>query len=286
MKFLLSYKIFEKTSLIGIGVPYSVMQSLQKNYALSDDAQWKSLKYKKDIISAIQKPKNNLIISIYNNKLFVIYSFNKELFLETYILTEKDDFGNEQWERISRIKDTITNISKKIEKGNKSYELISGNWANEFSSKRKIKKEESDFEQITNEFKKDFAENFTKIVKQLYGRKANVISNIIVDHLKNTKKNLTDDQIRNILFLNVDRAKEVDTFKKKQKEKDPYHLYNQIVRSDSLTIFNEYLIKFENEYSDKYGEYLNIPIMIEKFTRDKVMTAFMIYLYINKLIEL
>jgi len=151
---------------------------------------------------------------------------------------------------------------------------------------RKIRKEESNFENITNEFKKDFAINFTNIVKRLYGRKANIISEIIVNHLKNVKNDLTNEQIREILYLNVDRAKEVDDFKQKQKESDPYKLYNDTIKQNSLTIFNEYLIRFEDEYSVKYKEYLNIPIMIERFTRDKVMTAFMVYLYIEKLIEL
>ena len=117
MKFLLSYKIFEKTSLIGIGVPYSVMQSIQRNYAVSDNAEWKLLKYKKDITTALHKPKNNLLISVCKDKLFIIFSYNNEFYIESYFITEKDDFGNEQWQRIERVKDTITNITKKIEKG-------------------------------------------------------------------------------------------------------------------------------------------------------------------------
>ena len=286
MKFLLSYKLFEKTSLIGIGVPYSVMQSLQKNYALSDDAKWKPLKYKKDVTSALHKQKDNLIVSICTGKLFVMFTHNKEFYIETYFLTEKDDFGNENWQRIDRVKDTITNILKKIEKGCKSYELISGDWTPEFYGKRKIKKEESDFEQITNDFKRDFAESFTKIVRKMYGRKANVITEIIINHLKNVKKNITDEQIRDILFLNVDRAKNIDMFKKVEKDKDPYKLYNQVIKDNSLTIFNTHLISFESDYSDKYSEYLNIPIMIEKWSREKISTAFMIYLYCNKLIDL
>ena len=286
MKFLLSYKLFEKTSLIGIGVPYSVMQSIQKDYAISDDAKWKTLKYKKDITSALHKPKNTLIISISKNRLLILFSYDKEFYLETYILTEKDDFSNEQWYRVDRVKSNLTDITKKIEKDFKSYQLISGNWLHEFSGTRKIRQEESDFEQITNDFKKDFAESFTKIVKKMYGRKANIITEIIINHLKNIKNNLTDQQIRDVLFLNVDRAKNIDMFKKVEKDKDPYKLYDKIIKTNSLTIFNEYLIRFEDEYSDKYKEYLNIPSMIEKWGRDKIMTAFMIYLYTNKLMEL
>lgn len=286
MNFLLSYKLFEKTSLINIDVPYQVMQGIQKDYAISSNAEWKRLQYKKNIIAALHKPQNTLIISVCENEILISFSHNKDFYIENYIISEKDDFGNIQWVRSERTKTTITDCVKKIERKCKSYELVYGSWLHEFRKIRKIRKEESDFEKITNEFKRDFAENFTNIIKKLYGKKANIITDIIVNHLKNVKKGITDEQIRDILFLNVERAKEADFFKKKQKEKDPYHLYNEIIRADSLTIFNEYLIRFEDDYSEKYKEYLNIPIMIEKFGRDKIMTAFMIYLYTKKLIIL
>lgn len=282
MKFLLTYKLFEKTSLLNIGVPFPVMKSLQLNYAISDDAQWKTIK---NVTTALRKTKNTLIIATCENKLFVIFSYNKEYYIETYSFAG-DDFGHEQWQRVERIKTTLPNIKNYVNKDCKLYELTSGNWLHEFSNVRKMKKEESNFDKITDNFKIDFAENFTKIVKRLFGKKANVITDIINNHLKNVKDNLTDEQIREILFLNVDRAKNADELKSKQKSKDPYKLYNDIVRADSLTIFNEYLIRFEDEYSDKYQEYLNVPIMIERFARDKVMTAFMIYLYTEKLIDL
>jgi len=282
MKFLLTYKLFEKTSLLNIGVPFPVMKSIQLNYAISDDAQWKATK---SITTSLRKAKNTLIISTCEDKLFVIFSYNKEIYIETYSFAG-DDFGHDQWQRVERIKTTMSNIKNYINKNCKSYELTSGDWLHEFSNIRKMKKEESNFDEITNNFKIDFAENFTKIVKRLFGKKANVITDIIINHLKNIKDNLTDEQIREILFLNVDRAKDADTLKTKQKSKDPYKLYNDIVKADSLTIFNEYLIRFEDEYSDKYQEYLNVPIMIDKFTRDKVMTSFMIYLWSNKLIDL
>jgi len=103
MNHILTYKLFEKTSLLSIGVPYSVMKNLQKNYEISNDAQWKALKYKKDILSILKNSSNNLIISICKNKLFVVFSYNKEYFLESFELINKDDFGNEEWKKINRI---------------------------------------------------------------------------------------------------------------------------------------------------------------------------------------
>lgn len=282
MKFLLTYKLFEKTSLLNIGVPYSVMQELQRNYSISDNAQWKLLKYKKDITPALNK-KNNLVISICKDKIFILFSFNKEFYVETYQLTE--DFG-EIWTRIDRVKATLSEILTNIIRGCKSYELISGDWSHEFSTTRKIRKEELKFDDITKQFKIDFAENFTRIVKRLYGKKANIITDIIINHLASTKKNISEDKIREILFLNIDKAKEVNILKNKQKSKDPYKLYSDIIKSNSLTIFDTHIISYEEKYSDKYKEYLNIPIMIERYSRDKIMNSFMIYLWTNKLIDL
>jgi len=286
MKFLQTYKLFEKTSLLNIDVPYQVMKQLQRNYAISDNAKWKNLKYKKEVLPLLKNNKNNLIISICKIKLFILFSFDNEYYVESYSQTEKDDFGNEQWQRIDRVKTTLIDIVKKIERGCKSYYLISGNWNHEFANTRKIKKEETNFEIITNSFKVDFAESFTKIAKRIFGKKANIISDIIVNHLKNVNTNISDEEIREILFLNVDRAKDVDSLKRKQQEKDPYKLYNNVIKSDSLTIFNTFIIQYEDEYSDKYKEYLNIPILIERYSLEKVKTSFMYYIFSKKLMNL
>jgi len=274
MKFLLSYKLFEKSSLINISVPKYVMKLIQRDYAISEDAQWGQLTYKKNITTLLCE-----------NKINILFSYNKEFYTENYSITS-DDFGSEKWVKSDRIITNLTDAVKEIGRNCKSYQLISGTWLHEFSKIRKVRKAEQDFDSITNTFKKDFAENFTKIVKRLYGRKANVITDIIVSHLANVKNNLSDEKIREILFLNVDRAKEINILKKKQNSKDPYKLYNDVIREDSLTIFNTFIIEFEDKYSDKYKEYLNIPILIDKFSRDKVMTSFMIYLYTKKLIDL
>jgi len=271
---------------LNIDVPYQVMKQLQRNYAISDDAKWRNLKYKKEVLPLLKNKKNNLIISICKNKLFILFSFNNEYYVESYSQTEKDDFGNEKWQRVDRVNTTLADIVKKIERGCKSYYLVSGNWSHEFANTRKIRKEETNFETITNSFKVDFAESFTKIAKRIFGKKANIISDIIVNHLKNVNTNISNEEIREILFLNVDRAKNVDSLKRKQQEKDPYKLYNNIIKSNSLTIFNEHLINFEDEYSDKYKEYLNITILIERYGIDKIKTSFMYYLYSKKLMEL
>jgi len=236
MKFLKTYKIFEKTSLINLNVPFVVMKQIQRDYTFSDDAKWEQIKYKKDFISTIKKDKNSLIISVGRNKIFIVFSYDNDYYIETYNQILNDDFGNVKWQRIDRFKASLEEIIKMIyTRGCKSYELISGNWSHEFSNIRKIRKENIDFDITTQEFKKDFIKNYSKISKKIYGESG---------------------------------------------------ISNDIIKANSLTNFEEDLINFEDEYSDKYKEYLNIPIMIEKWSRDKIMTALLIYLRTKKLIKL
>jgi len=286
MKYLKTYNIFEKTSLLNIGVPISVMKSMQKNYEISSDAEWQLLKTKKDIIKYLTDTGNNLIISICKENIFVSFTYDSEYYMETFELSENDDFGNIKWSKVNRVKTTITDILSSIKRVCKSYVIVSGGWLPDYSSERKLKKSEVDFDDFTNKFKIDFAENFTRIVKKIYGKKANIVSDIIVNHLKNIQNDLSDEEIREILYLNVDRAKDVDSFKQKSKDKDPYKIYNKIIRDNSLTIFDEFLISFEDEMSDKYKEYLNINLMCEIYSRDKIFTAFCYYLYSQKIMDL
>jgi len=286
MKYLKSFKIFEKTTLINIGVPYDVMQTIQRNYTISDNAKWTELKYKKEIKLLLSKKENNLIISISNNKILVVYYFDNKYFMENYDLIENDDFGNIRWERIYRVETTITEILNNINKDFKSYKLTSGEWSTDFATERKLKRETKKFDKTTEQFKKDFAKNFTKIVKRLYGRRSNMVSDTIIDYLKNVSDDSSESKIREILFMNVDKAKEVEYFRKRGAEKDPYKLYSDRVKADSLTIFDDYILLFEDYYSNKYKEFLNIPEMIDRWSRDKVMTAFMVYLYNGILMEL
>lgn len=280
------YKIFENTSLTSIGVPNSVMKSVQRNYEISSNADWKLLKVKKDIIKYLTEPTNNLIISICKDRIFVSFSYDSEYYIETFELVEKDDFGNEDWKKVDKVKTTITDILSKIKRGCKSYVIISGGWLPDYSSERKLKKSEVEFDEFTIQFKRDFAENFTRIVKRMYGNKANMVSDIIVNHLKNVQSNISVEEIREILFLNVERAKSADEFKQKSKDKDPYKIYSKIIKDNSLTIFDQFILQYEDEMSDKYKEYLNIPIMVENYSRDKVFTAFIFYIYSGRLMTL
>ena len=283
---IISFKIFEKTSLTNIGVPYLVMKGIQRDYSISSDAQWKKLRYKKDITLVLHKNDNNLIIAVCEKIINIIFSYNKEYYIEKYELIESDDFGHEKWERVDRVKTTKTDVVKRTQKGCQLYQLMKGNWFPEYSNVRKINKEQRDFEEVTNEFKIEFAKNFTKIIKRIYGKKSVMVTDIIIDYLKDVNKDESEQSLREILFLNVQNAKDVVNYRRKSKETDPYKLYDKNIKADSLTIFDEYILKFEQGYSDKYKEYLNLSEMIERWSRDKISTAFSIFLFCGKIIDL
>jgi hypothetical protein len=120
----------------------------------------------------------------------------------------------------------------------------------------------------------------------MYGKKADIVTGIIINHLKNTKMNLSNKQIKDILFLNIERAKEVSNLNQKAKEKDPFKLQSDYIKNNSLTIFDNFIVQFEDDISDKYKEYLNIPILLERYSIEKIITAFAYFLYTNKIMNL
>lgn len=288
MQHLLSYKLFERSSLTYLGISKEVMQDIQKQLALSDNATWKELKYKKDLKSELQKDNDDIfvIISKDENNVIVIFSINKYYYIDNYKFYNSDDMGDGYWDKEERYQSTITDINKYVQRGSKIYKLSSGNWTYNNRKKRILIKNQKEFIEFTNKFKYEFAINFTKIVKKLYKNNSDIIQKIIIKNLINTNKNIEPEQAKKLLTSNIDRAKQADYYTKRSEEKDPFKLQLQYIRDNSLTIFNEYLISFEDEISKKYNEYLNVPELCKMYSREKIMTAFMYYLYSGKIMEL
>lgn len=288
MKHLKTYKLFEKSSLTYLGVPDEVMVDVQKQFALSDDAQWKKLQYKKDLRTELRKDGDKLfvVVSEDKNNVIVIFSVDKDFYVDNYRFYKSDDMGDEYWDKEDRIESTITDINKYVPRGAKIYKLLSGDWTYENRAKRKLKKYEYELKEFTDQFKRDFADNFTKIVKKLYKRNAELIQKIIMRNLINIDKNISSEKAKKILSSNVDKAKQSDFFRKKGEEQDPFKLQLQYIRDNSLTIFNEFLITFEEKMSEKYSEFLNIYELCKRYSIEKIQTAFIYYLYSGKIMDL
>jgi hypothetical protein len=288
MKYLLKYKVFEKSSLTFLGVPNEAMIDIQKQFALSSDAEWKVIKYKKDLRTDLRRNEDKLfiVVSSDKNNIIVIFSIDNEFYVDNYNFYKADDMGSEYWDKEDRIKTNVTDVNKSIPKGAKIYKLISGDWSYENSAKRELNKRSDDFDDFTIQFKIDFADNFTNIIKKLYKNHSSLIQDMIINNLLTVNNSISPEKAKEILSVNVDRAKQAKFFKNRGQEKDPYNLQIQYIRDNSITIFNEYLIRFEDGMSQEYSEFLNISELSKKYGRDKIMTAFMYYLHGGKIMKL
>jgi len=238
LNFLLKYRIFEKTSLIKLGIPSNVMKDIQKNCEISDNAEWKKI-LKKDIRSILKKNEKNLIVCVSDNYVCVIFSLNLNFYIDTYALIDKDDFSNGYWVKEQRKKLYVSDIIKDIKKSN-YFLLVNGEWKYEPFKSRKLKNAEEKFDSKTQDFIEYFQQNYVKFINN-YGQNSEKVKDII---------------------------------------------NNKLQQKNSLNKFDEYLISFENEYSEKYNEYLTMPILVDEYGYDKILTAFIYYLYSKKLINL
>ena len=118
--------------------------------------------------------------------------------------------------------------------------------------KRKLIKKNKQFKEFSDKFKKDFIKNFTSILKRIVGKNYQDAKGEIEEKAKRI-------EIENKMVISG--------------------LENPIDGPNGLTILDQFLIEFENAYSEYFGEYLNIKELSDYFTRDKIMTAFMLFIY-------
>lgn len=253
------YLILEKSSLTALGVPKEVMQGIQKDLAIPVDATWDRIKLKKDVTDIISNEKEFLIIQIGIDSIsvFVSYEVNgdRTYFIDTYLMKDEQDWGggyDKQPRRNLSKSQFITLIEPKM----MIYKL-NGKFSYRKQGNRRVIKKEKDFEVFTENFKKDFLKNFDAILKRIVGQ-------------------------------NYKDAKDEVLVKAKQIEKENRMIIsgldNPLKGPNSLTIMDEFIYQFEEEYSKYFDERLDIQELSELFTREKVMTSFMLYVYSGKII--
>ncbi|MFW6226020.1 MAG: hypothetical protein ACOC3V_03600 [bacterium] len=255
-----SFKLLlEKSSLTRLGVPNYIMKSIQKDFAIPPDAQWNKVGLKSDAKEILREGDKELLIqiSLQSIKVFVTYEKNNEkmFFLDNYIYRE-GAWGGE-YEKQQREYLTMTQMFYKI----KSDSLIY-HFQDDFSlirqPARKRKKVQKEFTEFTEQFKKDFLRNFESILRRLVGTK-----------YKSAKKDIQEKarrvEIENQMMLSG--------------------LSDPLSGPNSLTILDEFLLGFEEKYSEYFGERLDIQELSEYFTRDKIMTSFMYYIYTGKILD-
>jgi hypothetical protein len=283
-------KILERSSLTALGVPKEVMQNIQKDYALQPDAEWVEFYIKKDIKAELMKNKNILFVQIGDESIKVYCSVieNKRKFylIDRYI-KYTGEWGD-HWEKNEREGITLTQLLIDIESEQqyKKYKLKDDNFSVVKSDVRNIEKAQKEFDNFNNNFRKNLIDYFTKVLKNSHSKFAQRIEKTIIDNLAKVRKDLSPDEIKQVLYQNVDLATKSKTHKQKAEDIPKYKLDNEEIQHNSLTLFNEYLLQFETDYSEKYGEYFTIESLINKYSQDKIITAFIYYLYTGKLMDL
>lgn len=287
---IFSYNNFllEKSTLTSLGVPKPVMQNIQKDYALKPTSEWIQHFYKKEIKDILIKNENNLVLQIGKDSIKVLVSVfikGKKLYYIDKYMKKVGEWG-EYWDKLPREGSTLTSILHEVEMENKQYILKNSDFSIVKSDVRKLEKEEKEFDEFSKKFREDLLNYFTVLLKNSYTSVAAKIEKTIVNNLAKVHDNLTPSQIKNILYQNVDKAKKSKDLQKKSKDIDKYHLDSDMQQMNSLTIFDEYLIEFEEAYSKKFHKYYNIKSLVDDFSRPKIYTAFIYYLYTGFLMDL
>jgi len=252
---LKDYLLLEKSSLSALGVPREVMQPIQKDLAIPSDAKWDRIRLKKDAISIINDNKKVLLLQIGIDEIMVFISFNNKYFIDTYTMKDSKDWGG-GYNKLPRENVSKTQFISRIDSSVILYHLL-----DDFSIKtqpyRKIEKKEKEFTKFNENFKNDFLEQFNAILRRIVGY-----------NYKDAK-----DEI-------AEKAKRVELENKMMIS----GLENPLEGPNSLTILDQFIIEFEDEYSKYFDERLDLMELSELFTREKIMTSFMLFIYSGKII--
>lgn len=251
--------LFEKSSLTQYGVPKKVMQNIQSDFALSPNAEWEKVNKKGDVIDVLKKGGENLFIMITIDNISIFGSNESikgtEYFIDKYIYDD-DGWGGE-FNKLDREYKTITQLSYDINSKSNIYMLMD-NFTLKTQDVRKLNKYQKEHNEFVENFKKDFIKSFDKILKRI--TKSNF----------NSAKEEIREKAKRIAYQNDILIKNLD---------------NPLEGSNGLSILDEFLYKFEDAYAEYFDERLDIEEMSDYFTRDKVMTMFMYYIYTEKLMN-
>ena len=250
--------LLEKSSLTALGVPKEVMQPIQRDLALSPDAEWEKMNHKKDIANYLKKGDKNLFVQIAVDSIKVIVSYptfkGTMYFIDNYVYRDTEWAG--EFDKLKRQYDTLTQTLINIDPRTNIYRL-KGDFEINKQSKRKMIKKEKSFMNFSEQFKIDFLQKFDKILKRITGT-----------NFKKAKEKITD-KAKKVAIENSLLIRGLD---------------NPLNGPNGLSILDEFLYQFEEEYSKYFEERIDIQELSKYFTYEKTMTMFMYYIYTGKIL--
>lgn len=249
------YILLERSSLSVLGVPKEVMKPIQRDLAISPDAKWDKITLKREAVNRLNENNNILFLQIEIDTISVFISHYNKYYIDSYVMKKDSDWGG-GYNKLPRESVSKTRFIIRLNSNVLLYHLL-----DDFSIKtqpyRKMDKKEKSFLEFTENFKKDFLKNFNSILKRIVGYR-----------YKEAKDEITD------------KAKQIEIENKMMIS----GLENPLEGPNSLTILDQFIIEFEDEYSKYFDERVDIMELSELFTRDKIMTSFMLFIYSGKII--
>ena len=283
MRYLQTYSIFEKSSLNRLGVPTEIIQELQYNYEIESNANWERINLKKDVKKELMKDEISMFIEINNKYIQVYINLGNNEYIRQYM--RYDDYGWGVYDIHDREDITRTQLLISINSKSKIYKL-EGDFQYKSKVQRKVQKELKEFDETTKNFKMYIMENFNKIIKRLYGKRYEGVMKQIAQNIKKFSVDSEPEEILKFLKDNEKLAQKAKEYEKAKGADDLKRIKRLEKQYNSLPVLDEYLINFEEEYSNKYNTRLTIKDLIEEFGRMKIETAFMYYLYTDRIKEL
>ena len=283
MRYLQTYIIFEKSSLNNLGVPTEVMQEIQYNYEIETNAKWNKIKLKKDVKKELMKNEISLFIEINKKYIQVYQNLGNDEYTRQYMKYDETGWGGYDIRKREDI--TRTQLLISINPKSEIFKL-DGKFQHRTKVQRRVQKEMKDFDKMTSDFKSDMMINFNKIIKRLYGRRYESVMHQIALNIKKFSVDSEPDEILKFLKDNEKLASKAKEYERAKNNDDLKRIKQLEKQYNSLPVLDEYLLKFEEEYSEKYNIRLTIKDLIYEFGRMKIETAFMYYLYTNRIKDL
>jgi hypothetical protein len=284
MIYLKPYNIFEKSSLTALGIPNEVMRNIQFNYELEPDSEWEKLGYKKDLQKELKNNEDALFLEISVEYIKVIVNLGNDEYLTQSFTYDDKNWGTFQIGEREMI--TRTQLLIMVDPKNIIYKLKGDVFEERPKSKKLVQKEIKKLDELTNDFKYYILYNFNNIIKRIYGRRFDEVMKKIAKNISNVKEGATADEILAFLRDNKKLAEKAKEYEDAKSDEDILRIKDLEQKYNSLPVIDEYLIKFEVGYSDKFGTRLNIKNLIDTFGRMKIETAFMYYLYTGRLSDI
>jgi hypothetical protein len=283
MKYLKTYNIFEKSSLTALGVPEDIMKEIQIEFEIDSNASWELMYLKKDIINTL-KTTNVFFLSFSKatDNIFIFFSNNNKYYIQ-YFKYDTDGWGSYQIKDREEI--TFTQLNNYINIKNNIY-MLNDEFKTKPKKQRLIQAQTEKLAKTTEEFKYYILEHFNNIVKRMYGGKYHLVMKQISLNLSKVKPDTNATELLDILTDNQELAKIASEYEDAMNEEDLLKLRNLEKKYNSLSTLDEYLIMFEEKYSEKFNFYINIKDLIRDFGHMQIETAFMYFLYTGKIKDL